>query len=172
MSPPVHLKYVFLLHSFSCFPVTGTVTFYVSVVGTISVMVVYNMIMLIFVIKSLTCQGQFSEDDSSLRKETTKRIQKAASISVLLILSWLFGFLAMIREQFIYSLLFLIFNLLTALCIFLLFCVRNQEVRSEWSKTSFPTHQSQTKDDSGIGLTAVPGKEAKDSTESESPTAV
>ncbi|XP_071812629.1 uncharacterized protein [Apostichopus japonicus] len=113
-----------------CFPQTGTMTFYIGVVLFIAVMLVFNLVMFVLIIKQITCRPQFKKDDP--RKENIKRIQNAISILMLLGLAWLFGFFAIGGAQFIFNLLFLICNSLQGLFIFLLFCVRNQEVQMEW----------------------------------------
>ncbi|XP_071812631.1 uncharacterized protein [Apostichopus japonicus] len=113
-----------------CFPQAGTMTFSIGVVLFIAVMLVFNLVMFVLIIKQITCRPQFKKDDP--RKENIKRIQNAISILMLLGLAWLFGFLAIGGAQFIFNLLFLICNSLQGLFIFLLFCVRNQEVQMEW----------------------------------------
>lgn len=105
-------------------------TFYIGVVQFIAVMLVFNLVMFVLIIKQITCRPQLKKDDP--RKENIKRIQNAISILMLLGLAWLFGFFAIGGAQFIFNLLFLICNSLQGLFIFLLFCVRNQEVQMEW----------------------------------------
>lgn len=105
-------------------------TFYIGVVLFIAVMLVFNLVMFVLIIKQITCRPQLKKDDP--RKENIKRIQNAISILMLLGLAWLFGFFAIGGAQFIFNLLFLICNSLQGLFIFLIFCVRNQEVQMEW----------------------------------------
>ena len=56
-------------------------------------------------------------------------MQNAVTISILLGLTWVFGFFAISGATFTFQLLFCLSNSLQGLAIFLLFCVRAEDVR-------------------------------------------
>ena len=60
------------------------------------------------------------------------RLQNALVMSVLLGLTWVFGFLAIDEATFIFQLLFCVFNSIQGLLVFFLFCLRSQDVRKAW----------------------------------------
>lgn len=72
--------------------------------------------------------------DKGNNAELQKRVQNTIAIAVLLGLSWLFGFLAIGGAQFIFNLLFLIFNSLQGFFVFVFFCLRNREVIKVWKE--------------------------------------
>lgn len=115
-----------------CFPQAGTLTFYIGVLLLIALMLCYNLVIFILVIRQLTCGRKTMGQDINKRKEMYRRAQNAIAISVLLGLTWAFGFLSIGGAQFIFNLLFLIFNSLQGLFIFIFFCLRQEEIRSIW----------------------------------------
>ena len=55
--------------------------------------------------------------------------QNALAISVLLGLTWIFGFLAIDDATFTFQLLFCLFNAFQGVVVFLMFCLRQEDVR-------------------------------------------
>ncbi|XP_033097281.1 adhesion G-protein coupled receptor G6-like [Anneissia japonica] len=71
------------------------------------------------------------------RELLIKRFQNAVAVSVLLGLTWVFGFLAIGSDssaRYVFQVLFCFFNSLQGLFIFVLFCVRQKEIRDEWKR--------------------------------------
>ncbi|XP_071811588.1 uncharacterized protein [Apostichopus japonicus] len=111
-----------------CFPRAGTLTFYIGVLAILAVMLLGNAVCFILVIRQLTCGRSAVGKDQDKRQEVLRYV----AISVLLGLTWVFGFLAIGGAQFIFNLLFLIFNSLQGFFIFVFFCLRQEEVRQVW----------------------------------------
>ncbi|XP_071811627.1 uncharacterized protein [Apostichopus japonicus] len=114
-----------------CFPHAGTLTFYIGVLLLIGLMLCYNLVLFTLVVRQLALRRK-SMIENDKRSELVKRVQNAVAISVLLGLAWLFGFLAIGGAQFIFNLLFLIFNTLQGLFVFLFFCLRNKDIATLW----------------------------------------
>lgn len=112
----------------SCFPQAGTLTLYISVMALLGLMILGNAICFVLVIRQLTCGRSTVAKDHDRRQDVIRYL----AISVLLGLTWAFGFLAIGGAQFIFNLLFLIFNSLQGFFIFFFFCLRQEEVRNIW----------------------------------------
>ncbi|XP_038060762.1 uncharacterized protein LOC119731635 [Patiria miniata] len=103
----------------------------------IGLVLIYNFVVFTLVMRQLTCARKSikSSTDRTQRQEVTRRLQNALAISVLLGLTWVFGLLSLVQTaNFAFQVLFCIFNSLQGLMIFLLFCVRQQEIRQAWWK--------------------------------------
>ena len=105
--------------------------------------------------------------------------QNAVTISVLLGITWIFGFLAIDEATFAFQLLFCLFNAFQGFIVFLLFCLRQEDVRktlapyvarcttawpddwlrSRWSavSTRATTHTAVSSNGTGGGGGGVPG---------------
>ncbi|XP_071811624.1 uncharacterized protein [Apostichopus japonicus] len=114
-----------------CFPQAGTLTFYIGVLLLVGLMLCYNLVLFTIVVRQLAFRRKSMIADDK-RSKLVKRVQNAVAISVLLGLAWLFGFLAIGGAQFIFNLLFLIFNTLQGLFVFLFFCLRNKDIVTLW----------------------------------------
>ncbi|KAJ8041413.1 Adhesion G-protein coupled receptor G6 [Holothuria leucospilota] len=68
------------------------------------------------------------------RQEIFRRLQNAVAISVLLLVTWVTGFLSIGAVSWLLNFLFCLVNSFQGCSIFFLFCVRQQEVRSAWMK--------------------------------------
>ncbi|KAJ8027684.1 Adhesion G-protein coupled receptor G6 [Holothuria leucospilota] len=112
-----------------CFPQTGTLLFYLGVLLPIGLMLCYNFVIFMLIIRQVTCGriGRPARQDK--RTEMFERAQSIIIISVLLGLTWVFGFLSIRGARFIFNLLFLTFNSLQGLFIFIFFILRPQNVR-------------------------------------------
>ena len=98
-------------------------------------MLLFNFIIFTLVMRQLTCarKGISSTSDKDSRTEMLRRLQNTFAISVLLGLTWVFGLLSLIETaNFVFQVLFCIFNSLQGLMIFILFCLRQQEIRKAW----------------------------------------
>ncbi|XP_022103941.1 uncharacterized protein LOC110986402 [Acanthaster planci] len=117
-----------------CFLRPGN-AFYFGQILLIGLVLLFNFIIFTLVMRQLTCarKGINSTTDRSKHQETMRRLQNAVAISVLLGLTWVFGLLSLVQTaNFAFQVLFCVFNSLQGLMIFLLFCVRQQEVRQAW----------------------------------------
>lgn len=72
---------------------------------------------------------QANQSKNVKNKVIYRRLQNAATISVLVGLTWVFGLLAIGKAKVYFQLLFTVFNSLQGLAIFLLFCLRADDVR-------------------------------------------
>ena len=126
-------KSIFLF-IYSCFLKPGN-AFYFGQILIIGFVLLFNFIIFTLVMRRLTCarKGLSSTSDRGNRDETLRRLQNAVIISVLLGLTWVFGLLSLIETaNFVFQILFCIFNSLQGLMIFILFCLRQQEIRKAW----------------------------------------
>ncbi|XP_072022110.1 uncharacterized protein [Amphiura filiformis] len=108
----------------------------------IGLILIHNFITFGLVVKSLLPSNMGSKCASTMEKkgrseQIISRLQNALVMSVLLGLTWVFGFLAIDEATFLFQLLFCIFNSIQGLLVFILFCLRSQDVRKAW-KTYFP----------------------------------
>ncbi|XP_033111318.1 adhesion G-protein coupled receptor G6-like [Anneissia japonica] len=104
----------------------------------VGLLLLFNCVVFVLVMRRLTCGRNIMNVDESKRKLVIKRhLQNGIAISVLLGLTWVFGFMAIdsnssTRE--IFQALFCIFNSLQGFFIFLFFCVRQKHIRDEWKE--------------------------------------
>ena len=85
----------------------------------------------------LTCGRKttsLTHNQHDKREETLKRVHNAIAITTLMGLTWIFGLLSLIHEDFslAFQVLFCIFNSLQGVVIFIMFCVRQPEVVTIW----------------------------------------
>ncbi|XP_033647152.1 uncharacterized protein LOC117306763 isoform X2 [Asterias rubens] len=117
-----------------CFLKPGN-AFYFGQILIIGLVLLFNFVIFTLVMRTLTCarKGLNSTSDRGKRQETLRRLQNAMAISVLLGLTWVFGLLSLIETaNFVFQIFFCIFNSLQGLMIFILFCLRQQEIRKAW----------------------------------------
>ena len=117
----------------SCFPRSGTQTFNFGVLFLVACILLYNVIIFVVVFYKLYLARAPIKSSSSRRKDVTQQAQSVVSISVLLGLTWIFGFLTLSGARLIFDLLFLLFCSLQGLFVFLLFCLRQKEARDAWT---------------------------------------
>ena len=66
-------------------------------------------------------------------REVATRLKRAFYISILIGLTWVFGLLSFIAPLYLpFQVLFEVFNSLEGFAIFLIFCLREKEVRKAW----------------------------------------
>ncbi|XP_072026659.1 adhesion G-protein coupled receptor G7-like [Amphiura filiformis] len=114
-----------------CFISPGPLFYYAQILP-IGLVLLHNSVTFIVIMYSIhtTRMNTAKFKDTNRKEEIYARLQNAITISVLLGLTWVFGFLAMIpgaTETF--QVLFCIFNSLQGLMIFILFCCRAEDVR-------------------------------------------
>ena len=97
-----------------------------------------NVIIFILVIQKLTCGRKFNKaktNSQSTREQNINRALNALAISGLLGLTWIFGFFTIIdTANMAFQVLFTVCNSFQGLFIFVLFCVRQKEVRQAWQR--------------------------------------
>ncbi|KAJ8024356.1 Adhesion G-protein coupled receptor G6 [Holothuria leucospilota] len=92
-------------------------------------MLCYNLVIFILIVRQVTCSRIGKPAVQDKRTEIFERAQSIFIISVLLGLTWVFGFLSIGSAQFIFNLLFLIFNSLQGFFVFVFFILRPKNVR-------------------------------------------
>ena len=117
----------------------GSPPFYFGVLLIIGLIILINFIIFTVVIYKLTCSkknvGAHKTTTGRAKNDLTwRRVQNAVAISALLGVTWFFGFMAIGGARVVFNVLFLVFNSLQGLAIFMMFCVRQKEVREKWSE--------------------------------------
>ena len=106
--------------------------FYVGYLLPILLIVIANMVIMGFVIRSLRKSTQVSKD----RKMTGLTMARiCAACSVLMGTTWIVGLFAVDVLTIPMQILFCIFNSLQGFFIFIFYCVRNKDARKQWKKT-------------------------------------
>ncbi|XP_054752963.2 adhesion G-protein coupled receptor G4-like [Lytechinus pictus] len=119
-----------------CFLMPSHVMYY-GLLLPIGVILLHNIITFSLAIRNLLCSDMSGNSvNKTKREQVISRLQNAVCMSVLLGLTWSFGFLAVGDASFAFRLLFCIFNSFQGFIIFALFCIRSKEVRSAWSSLS------------------------------------
>ena len=123
---------------FSCL-VTG-LPFYVSLVIPVCIILILNVVLLTLVLRGIHDHSNNIRNSKSLSKEESsitynlKMVKITISCSVLLGLTWLFGFLAVGELTTVMQYLFCIFNSLQGAFIFIFYTLTNNQVRKEWTR--------------------------------------
>ncbi|XP_038052381.1 uncharacterized protein LOC119725091 [Patiria miniata] len=111
-----------------CFLEPGLVL-YLGLLPPIGVILIHNIITFILVMRSLR-----KVREASRSQQISKRLQNAVGISALMGLTWCFAFLVIIEgspeTNFAFQLIFCLANSLQGVVVFIMFCVRREEVRS------------------------------------------
>ncbi|XP_072022992.1 uncharacterized protein [Amphiura filiformis] len=130
----VGLSWPYYDHLDYCFVAIGPV-FYYGLVVPVGLLLLYNMITFVWVMTHL-CKANLGGNVTQQSKihVISKRFWHALTISVLMGLTWVSGFLAIEGAKLVFSIIFCVCNSLQGVVIFLLFCVRQEDVR----KTVFP----------------------------------
>ncbi|XP_071959938.1 adhesion G-protein coupled receptor G6-like [Antedon mediterranea] len=153
-----------------CFIPSGNVRNY-GFILIIGILFLFNVVVFVLVMRALTCgRRKVANKVDRIKKDIViKRLQNAIAVSVLLGLTWVFGFFAIDPDSTsrdVFQLLFCVFNSLQGLFIFLLFCVRQKDIRDAWKtcckdsnkakRVKYATDSSNSKGkvkDQGIPLT-------------------
>ncbi|XP_022106250.1 adhesion G-protein coupled receptor G2-like [Acanthaster planci] len=110
-----------------CFLRPGLVL-YIGLLTPIGLILIHNIVTFVLVMRSLLKVKEVSRS-----RQISKRLQNAVGISVLLGLTWCFGFLAINEAAFAFQLIFCLANSFQGVVVFILFCVRREEVRTALS---------------------------------------
>ncbi|XP_072025988.1 uncharacterized protein [Amphiura filiformis] len=112
--------------------------FYFADLLIIFLILIFNCVMFVMIIYKLTCgRKNIGRSSSGDKRQAVTRAITAVAITAILGLTWIFGFLTIIENRassLAFQVLFCIFNSLQGFFIFLLFCVRPEEIRDEWKK--------------------------------------
>ncbi|XP_072047497.1 adhesion G-protein coupled receptor G7-like [Amphiura filiformis] len=117
-----------------CFPKVGLVT-HLGILLPIALVLIHNVICFVLVLRSIFrprpgVGGRVrSESEKNEKKILTKRFQNTIAISCLLGLTWVFGFLAIDDAVIVFQWLFCIFNAFQGVFIFIIFCLKQKDVR-------------------------------------------
>ena len=124
---------VFLSSLNSCFVKPGPALYY-GVLLIVALLLAANFTIFGIIMQRLSCRKSVADNktNQSSRGEMWRRVQNAVAISVLLGLTWLFGFLAIGSARLVFNILFLVLNSLQGFFVFLMFCVRQNKVREQW----------------------------------------
>ncbi|XP_030844489.1 adhesion G-protein coupled receptor G2-like [Strongylocentrotus purpuratus] len=116
-----------------CFVKPGPALYY-GVLLIVALLLAANFTIFSIVMQRLSCRKSVADNktNQASRGEMWRRVQNAVAISVLLGLTWLFGFLAIGGARVVFNILFLVLNSLQGFLVFLMFCVRQKEVREQW----------------------------------------
>ncbi|KAJ8036427.1 Adhesion G-protein coupled receptor G2 [Holothuria leucospilota] len=106
--------------------------FYISVVGVVGLLITYNFIIFVLVTRKLTCARTTVTKANLSKQETFRRLQNVVAISFLLGVTWIFGLLSFGKLREVSNFIFCALNSFQGLCIFVLFCARQKEIRSAW----------------------------------------
>ncbi|XP_038051797.1 adhesion G-protein coupled receptor G6-like [Patiria miniata] len=98
---------------------------YLGLLAPIGLILLHNIITFILVMRSL-----LKVKEESRSQQISKRLQNAVAISALMGLTWCFGFLAIEGAKFAFQLIFCLANSVQGLIVFIMFCVRREEVRT------------------------------------------
>ena len=99
-----------------------------------------------------TSVGGNAPDRSKSKQQTIKRLQNAFAMTVLMGLTWVFGFFAIGDSKLVFSSIFCFCNSFQGLVLFLLFCARRKDVKKTLRsymrrlccKSCTPSNRSQT----------------------------
>ncbi|XP_052269093.1 adhesion G-protein coupled receptor G6-like isoform X2 [Dreissena polymorpha] len=109
------------------------IPFYVAFLAPVCTVFVLNVITYVLVLKKLFGKGSKELNKTGQNKNIGKRLRGAASVLVLLGLTWSFGILAIGDASKVFLYLFVICNAFQGLFIFVLQCLLNEEVRRAWT---------------------------------------
>ncbi|XP_071944901.1 adhesion G-protein coupled receptor G6-like [Antedon mediterranea] len=108
--------------------------FIYAVITPIAIAMACNFIIYICILRSLYCSSYNVQEKCTTLKEKKKRVSNAIAISLLLGLTWIFGFLSFESEaDHVFLILFCVFNSLQGVAIFYLFTFRKR--RKKWKTT-------------------------------------
>ncbi|XP_022088720.1 uncharacterized protein LOC110978214 isoform X2 [Acanthaster planci] len=107
-----------------CFLRPGLVL-YIGLLTPIGLILIHNIVTFVLVMRSLLKVKEVSRS-----QQISKRLQNAVGISVLMGLTWCFGFLAIEEATVAFQLIFCLANSFQGLIVFIMFCVRREEVRT------------------------------------------
>ncbi|KAK7482383.1 hypothetical protein BaRGS_00026402, partial [Batillaria attramentaria] len=111
------------------------VAFYVAFVAPVALMIILNFIVFGIVLRVIVGKAHKKLGRSDAHS-TLRRLRRAVGVVILLGLTWVFGFMAVGEVKLIMQYLFVVFNSLQGLFIFLFYCVMNREVHKALSHSA------------------------------------
>ena len=111
--------------------VKGRIPLYVSYLTPITLIILGNFLILCLVLQSIGKEKNLQKT-KQMKKITKVRI--AAALSVLMGITWIFGFLSFWKLTVPFQFVFCIFNSLQGFFIFVFFCARIKDVQNEWKQ--------------------------------------
>ncbi|XP_071959504.1 uncharacterized protein [Antedon mediterranea] len=106
---------------------------YYSVALPIAIVLLFNMIVFIMVLRSISKLGKITAQAHEHNK-SRHLLQNAACISVIMGLTWVIGFFAIGSAANEIQILFCILNSFQGFAIFVLYCLRSKDVRIFWTE--------------------------------------
>ena len=103
---------------------------YLAVAIPVALVLGHNLAVFIFVLRSLLkshVKGKVAPDKS---KELWQRLRQGISIMLLIGLTWMFGLFAIRSAEKLFAWLFVLFNSLQGIGIFIVFCILQEDVRN------------------------------------------
>ena len=120
---------------FSCF-IAPDYGLYFGLLLPVGLVVLHNAVTFVFVSKKLLSNKTYvmkeyleGGADKSHVKEIGQRMLNAFSVSLILGITWIFGFVAVHEVRFVFQLIFCICNSFQGVLIFILFCLAQRDVR-------------------------------------------
>ena len=135
-----HMNLIFILQSLhfillSCF-IEPDYGLYFGLLLPVGLVILHNAVAFVFVAKRLLSNKTYvvkndleGGADKSDVKEIAQRMLNAFSVSLILGITWIFGFLAVDEVRFVFQLIFCICNSFQGVMIFVLFCLAQRDVR-------------------------------------------
>ena len=164
---------------FSCF-IAPDYGLYFGLLLPVGLVISHNAVIFVLVAKRLLSNKTYVMKDDleggankSDKKQITQRMLNAFSVSLILGITWIFGFLAVDEARFAFQLIFCICNSFQGVLIFVLFCVAQRDVRkllaekccSKPSSPSRPTKkQNRPTNNAGKDRNGTPITSLSDST--------
>ncbi|XP_033097903.1 mucin-3A-like [Anneissia japonica] len=121
--------------SITCYlSATKVEVFIYTIIIPIGLVMVFNFVIFVLTIKKLFFSSSMVNRPLD-EKEKKKRLVNAIAISLLLGLTWIFGFLSFENDaDIVFLILFCVFNSFQGVAIFYLFCLRQKECKEAWQK--------------------------------------
>ncbi|XP_071826314.1 uncharacterized protein [Apostichopus japonicus] len=119
-----------------CFLDNKSNGFRFGLVAVLAVFLTYNLLLFIMIAWKLSCgRKRLKSSSATRRQQVVRRMQNVSAISILLGITWISGFLSIGPFQLVSNIIFCVSNSLQGFFIFLLFCVRQKDIRSAWKNS-------------------------------------
>lgn len=123
-----YTKAIYVFIYLSCFLRPDSLMMYVGLLGIMAAILAFNLVVFILIIKRLCCRNEITGKDDK-RKFTFTFV----SIVTVFGLTWSIGFFAIRDATFAVSIAFSVLNAFQGFFLFLIFGVREREVRKFWA---------------------------------------
>ncbi|XP_072181947.1 adhesion G-protein coupled receptor G6-like [Diadema setosum] len=133
------------------------------VLAPIGLIMIFNLVVFVRVIRRLNKTFTGRKIKETEKQQSLRRFQNAICILLLMGLTWAFGYLSVIRpaSETVIAV-FTVLNSLQGFVIFMLYCVRQPQVRRIW-RSQFLCCLSESMRASSLGFTSDSGSTVKDS---------